>query len=182
MYVKFRLTDDAVRALDLPVEIPHYAVIWTTTPWTLPANLAIALHPDYEYDVVRVGDEAFIVAREMLAGLTAKFGWTDVRVQKTFRGQAFDRLEYRHAFIPRTGIFVLGDHVTLEAGTGLVHTAPGHGADDFHVGMRYELPIYTPVNERGEFAAEVEWAGTARAEGESRHRRCAREAQGAARP
>ncbi|HEU5161508.1 MAG TPA: isoleucine--tRNA ligase, partial [Thermoanaerobaculia bacterium] len=159
VYVKFRLTDDAVRDLALPVEIPHYAVIWTTTPWTLPANLAIALHPDFEYDVVRTGDEAFIVARELLAGLTAKFGWTDVRVEKTFRGQAFDRLEYRHAFIPRTGIFVLGEHVTLEAGTGLVHTAPGHGADDFHVGMRYELPIYTPVNERGEFAAEVEWAG-----------------------
>ncbi|HEY0591988.1 MAG TPA: isoleucine--tRNA ligase [Thermoanaerobaculia bacterium] len=159
VYVKFRLTDDAVRALGLPVEIPHYAVIWTTTPWTLPANLAIALNPEYEYDVVRVGDEGFVVAKEMLAGLTERFGWSDVRVEKTFRGLAFDRLEYRHAFIPRTGIFVLGDHVTLEAGTGLVHTAPGHGADDFHVGMRYELPVYTPVNDRGEFTPEVEWAG-----------------------
>ncbi|MFN2238016.1 MAG: isoleucine--tRNA ligase [Thermoanaerobaculia bacterium] len=159
VYVKFRLTDDAVRSLDLPVEIPHYAVIWTTTPWTLPANLAIALHPELEYDVVRVGDASYIVAKELLAIVASKFGWTEPSVVKTYRGQAFERLEYRHAFLPKQGVFVLGDYVNLEAGTGLVHTAPGHGADDFHTGMRYGLPVYTPVDARGEFTAEVPWAG-----------------------
>ncbi|MGH9458877.1 MAG: isoleucine--tRNA ligase [Thermoanaerobaculia bacterium] len=160
VYVRFRLTDPSIEALDLPIEIPHYAVIWTTTPWTLPANLAIAVHPDFEYDVVRAGDASYIVARELRATVAETFGWDDPKVVKTFRGSAFDRLGYRHAFLPREGIFVLGDYVTLEAGTGLVHTAPGHGADDFQTGVRYELPIYTPVNERGEFTPDVEWAGT----------------------
>ncbi|HVR43852.1 MAG TPA: isoleucine--tRNA ligase [Thermoanaerobaculia bacterium] len=160
VYVKFRLTDDAVQALGLPVEIPHHAVIWTTTPWTLPANLAITLHPELEYAVVRVGDEAFVVARELLGTVGAKFGWTGPKAEKIFRGAAFERLGYRHAFLPREGIFVVGDYVTLEAGTGLVHTAPGHGADDFHTGMKYGLPIYTPVDARGEFTPDVPWAGT----------------------
>ncbi|HUP65337.1 MAG TPA: isoleucine--tRNA ligase [Thermoanaerobaculia bacterium] len=159
VYVKFRLADDAVNELDLPVEIPHYAVIWTTTPWTLPANLAIAVHPDLDYAVIRVGDEAFIVAKDLVSTVAPKFGWSEPRVEKIFRGLAFDRLGYRHAFMQREGIFVLGEHVTLEAGTGLVHTAPGHGADDFHVGGRYGLEVYTPVNDRGEFTSEIPWAG-----------------------
>ncbi|MBV9071678.1 MAG: isoleucine--tRNA ligase [Acidobacteria bacterium] len=160
VYVRFRLTDESVQSLDLPIEKPCYAVIWTTTPWTLPANLAIALKPDFDYDVVEHDGENFIIASELVKAVAPKFGWTDYRVVKVFKGSAFEHLRYRHAFLPREGIFVLGEYVTLEAGTGLVHTAPGHGADDFYTGQRYGLETYTPVNHRGEFTPDVPlWAG-----------------------
>ncbi len=161
VYVRFRLTDDSVKQLDLPIEKPLYAIIWTTTPWTLPANLAIAVKPDFEYVIVEHDATNYIVAEELLKSVTSKAGWgDDYRVVKTFKGAAFAHLRYRHPFIEREGIFVLGDYVTLEAGTGLVHTAPGHGADDFNTGRRYGLDIYTPVNHRGEFTQDVpQWAG-----------------------
>ncbi|MGZ7081507.1 MAG: isoleucine--tRNA ligase, partial [Thermoanaerobaculia bacterium] len=155
IYVKFRLTDDSIKSLDLPIEKPCYAVIWTTTPWTLPANLAIALKPESEYAVIEHEGENFIIANELLAAVTKKFGWSDFRMVKLFKGSAFEYLKYRHAFIPREGLFVLGDYVTLDQGTGLVHTAPGHGADDFNTGRRYNLEIYTPVDHRGQFTDDV---------------------------
>ncbi|HUJ15724.1 MAG TPA: isoleucine--tRNA ligase, partial [Thermoanaerobaculia bacterium] len=160
IYVRFRLTDDSVRSLDLPVEKPAYAVIWTTTPWTLPANLAIAVKPDFEYSIVEHDGTNSIIASELVNEVARKFGWNDYRVVKVFKGSAFEYLKYRHAWLPREGVFVLGEYVTLDAGTGLVHTAPGHGADDFNTGKRYNLDIYTPVNGRGEFADDVpEFAG-----------------------
>jgi isoleucyl-tRNA synthetase len=160
VYVRFRLTDESVQSLGLPIEKPCYAVIWTTTPWTLPANLAIAFKPDFDYDIVEHDGENFIIASELVKTVAPKFGWTDYKVIKVFKGSAFEHLRYRHAFLPREGIFVLGDYVTLEAGTGLVHTAPGHGADDFYTGQRYGLETYTPVNHRGEFTPDVPlWAG-----------------------
>ncbi|MEO6259639.1 MAG: isoleucine--tRNA ligase [Thermoanaerobaculia bacterium] len=160
VYVRFRLTDESVASLDLPVEKPCYAVIWTTTPWTLPANMAIAVKPDFEYAVVEHDGAHFLVARELLSSVAAKFGWSGERVVKVFRGEALEHLKYRHAFLPREGLIVLGDYVTLEAGTGLVHTAPGHGTDDFYTGQRYGLETYTPVNHRGEFTPDVPlWGG-----------------------
>jgi isoleucyl-tRNA synthetase len=160
IYVRFRLTDESVKSLDLPVEKSLFAVIWTTTPWTLPANLAIAVKPDFEYSVVEYDGTNYIVASELVNAVAQKFGWRDYRVVKIFKGSAFEYLKYRHAFLPREGIFVLGDYVTLEAGTGLVHTAPGHGSDDFNTGKKYGLDIYTPVNHRGEFTEDVPlWAG-----------------------
>jgi isoleucyl-tRNA synthetase len=96
----------------------------------------------------------------MLAQVTQKFGWTDYRVVKLYKGSSLEHLRYRHPFIEREGVFVAADYVTLEAGTGLVHTAPGHGADDFATGRRYGMDIYTPVNHRGEFTSEIPfWAG-----------------------
>ena len=92
---------------------------------------AIAVQPDFEYAVVEHDGANFILANDLLASVTKKFGWTDYRVVKLFKGSAFEHLRYRHAFLAREGVFVLGDYVTLEQGTGLVHTAPGHGADDF---------------------------------------------------
>jgi isoleucyl-tRNA synthetase len=161
VYVRFRLTDDAVTSLDLPIEKPLYAVIWTTTPWTLPANLAIAVKPDFDYTVVEHADANWILATQLVESVAQKFGWTDYKPGKVFKGAAFEHLRYRHPFIQREGLFVLGDYVTLDAGTGLVHTAPGHGADDFATGRRYGLDIYTPVNHRGEFTQDVPfWAGT----------------------
>jgi isoleucyl-tRNA synthetase len=160
IYVRFRLVDESVQELDLPIEKPLYAVIWTTTPWTLPANLAIAVKPDFDYDVVEHDGTNTIVASELLKTVAAKFGWKDYRVVKVFKGSQLEHLRYRHPFMPREGIIVLGDYVTLDAGTGLVHTAPGHGADDFYTGVRYGLPTLTPVNHRGEFTADVPlWEG-----------------------
>ncbi len=160
VYVRFRLTDESVQALDLPIEKPLYAVIWTTTPWTLPANLGIALKPDFDYSVVEHDGENYIIASGLLETVTQKFGWTDFKVVKVFQGSAFEHLRYRHPFVAREGLMLVGDHVTIDAGTGLVHTAPGHGADDFNLGRKYGLEIYTPVNHRGEFTADVpQWAG-----------------------
>lgn len=160
VYVKFRLTDESIKSLDLPIEKPAYALIWTTTPWTLPANLAIALKPDFEYAVAEYEGQNFIIAQELLQPVFEKFGWQGYQVVKVFKGSTFEHLRYRHAFLPREGVFVLGDYVTLDAGTGLVHTAPGHGADDFYTGQRYGLQVLTPVNHRGEFTEEVPlWAG-----------------------
>jgi len=156
VYVRFRLTDESVQSLDLPIEKPAYAIIWTTTPWTLPANLAIAVKPDFDYSVIEHDGVNYIVATELLKTVTEKFGWADYQQVKLFKGTAFEHLRYRHAWIAREGLFVLGDYVTLDAGTGLVHTAPGHGADDFNTGIRYGLDIYTPVNHRGEFTDDVE--------------------------
>ena len=161
IYVRFRLTDESVQSLDLPIEKPAYAVIWTTTPWTLPANLGIAVHPEFDYSVVEYDGVNYIIATELLKAVAEKFGWTDYKQVKLFKGTAFEHLKYRHAWIAREGVFVLGDYVTLDAGTGLVHTSPGHGADDFNTGIRYGLDIYTPVNHRGLFTDDVEhFAGT----------------------
>ena len=160
VYVRFRMSDDAVTALDLPIEKPLYAIIWTTTPWTLPANLAIAVKPELEYAVVEHDGENYIVASELATAVAQKFGWTDSKVGKVYKGTTLEHLQYAHPFIVRTGTFVLADYVTLEQGTGLVHTAPGHGADDFATGRRYGMEIYTPVNHRGEFTQDVPlWPG-----------------------
>ncbi len=161
VYVRFRMKDEAVQELDLPIEKALYAVIWTTTPWTLPANLAVAVKPDYDYTIVEREGENYILATELVVQVAKKFGWTEFKEGRVFKGAALEHLRYRHPFIDREGAFVLGDYVTLDAGTGLVHTAPGHGADDFATGRRYGLDIYTPVNHRGEFTQDVpQWAGT----------------------
>ena len=160
VYVRFRMSEEAVKELDLPIEKPLYAVIWTTTPWTLPANLAIAVKPDYDYTVVEHDGENYLLASELVESVTKKFGWNDWKAGRVYKGSSLEHLKYAHPFIVREGAFVLGDYVTLDAGTGLVHTAPGHGADDFHTGRRYGLDIYTPVNHRGEFTPDVPyWAG-----------------------
>lgn len=161
VYVRFRMLEEAVTSLDLPIEKPLYAIIWTTTPWTLPANLAIAVKPDFDYAVVEHDGANYLLASELVNQVAPKFGWTDFKPGKIYKGSALEHLRYKHPFIDREGTFVLGDYVTLDAGTGLVHTAPGHGADDFATGHRYGLEIYTPVNNRGEFTADVpNWAGT----------------------
>jgi isoleucyl-tRNA synthetase len=160
VYVRFLADPAAARHLGIDDAKPLYAAIWTTTPWTLPANLGIALHPEFEYVVLDTGDAYHIVAAELSSTVAQKAGWRDYSVVKTFKGAELDGQKYRHAFYDREGLFVTGEYVTLDAGTGLVHTAPGHGADDFHTGKRYGLPILTPVNGRGLFTAEAPpWEG-----------------------
>lgn len=131
-------------------------VIWTTTPWTLPANLGISFNPEFEYSAVETGGEVFIVATGLLEQVAAKVGWAEYQVIGTYSGEKFDRLNAHHPFIERNSLLMLGDHVTLDAGTGAVHTAPGHGYEDFVIGRHYGLEAYNPVDGRGFFMKDVE--------------------------
>ncbi|WP_138414975.1 isoleucine--tRNA ligase [Aquibacillus sediminis] len=130
-------------------------VIWTTTPWTIPANLAISLHPDLEYSVVKVNDAKYIVASDLLETVSEGLGWENKEVTKTFKGQEAEHLVAQHPLYDRDSLIILGDHVTTEGGTGLVHTAPGHGEDDFIVGKHYGLDVLCPVDEKGVFTDEA---------------------------
>ncbi len=155
IYVKFSFPDAEKVAAQLAGKNVSI-VIWTTTPWTLPANLGIAFHPAFEYSAVEVGDEVFIVASGLLEQVAAKLGWgSELKVIARSSGDKFDRLQARHPFINRTSLLMLGDHVTLETGTGAVHTAPGHGYEDYMIGKQYGLEIYNPVDSRGLFVKEV---------------------------
>lgn len=134
-------------------------VIWTTTPWTLPANLAVCLHPEFVYIAVSHGDETYIVAEDLLSSLVAEWEMTDYKILGSCKGAEWENAVCRHPFIDRESKVILGDHVTLEQGTGCVHTAPGHGQDDYIVGLKYGLEPYNPVNNAGVFIAEVEHFG-----------------------
>jgi isoleucyl-tRNA synthetase len=131
-------------------------IIWTTTPWTLPANLGIAFNPVFEYNAVEVGDDVFVLANGLLQQVSTRLGWPEgARILGTYTGAQFDGLHANHPFIDRQSLLMLGDHVTLDAGTGAVHTAPGHGYDDYVIGMKYGLDIYCPVDNRGHFMKDV---------------------------
>jgi isoleucyl-tRNA synthetase len=130
-------------------------VIWTTTPWTIPANLGISVHPDYTYVVVEVGENKFLVAEELLEQLTADLEWEDTNVVQKLKGSELDRIVARHPFYDRDSLVMNSDHVTTDAGTGCVHTAPGHGEDDFRVGNRYGLEILCPVDGKGHMTDEA---------------------------
>ena len=156
IWVKFRMNDDArARIPGLPADKPAYAVIWTTTPWTLPANLAITLHPKLEYSIVDAGDELYLVATERVAAFVETCDISSPQTLAILKGQALEGATCRHPFVDRDSLFILGDFVTIETGTGCVHTAPGHGADDYVAGGRYGLEAYAPVDDRGCFTAEV---------------------------
>ncbi len=131
-------------------------VIWTTTPWTLPANQAVAIHADYDYVLVKAGDEALILAEGLYKDVMSRCDIEDYSVIATCKGSALEGLKFQHPFYDRVVPVILGDHVTLEAGTGAVHTAPGHGQDDFVVGQRYGLEIDNPVGDNGCFLPNTE--------------------------
>ncbi|HSO23799.1 MAG TPA: isoleucine--tRNA ligase [Chondromyces sp.] len=158
--VAFALDDDARERLGIEPGADATALIWTTTPWTLPANLAIALHPDFEYSLVRAGGSLYVVASELLAATTELAGWAAHETVRVFKGGLLEHAHYRHPLNGSRGLFILAPHVTLEQGTGLVHTAPGHGAEDYVIGMTYGLEPYAPVGDDGRFTEAVaEWAG-----------------------
>jgi isoleucyl-tRNA synthetase len=178
VYVKFPIQSDPAAIDPALAGRKVFVLIWTTTPWTLPANLGIAVHPDFEYSAFEYGDEVYIVASELVAAVAAKCDLGDApRVLARFAGAKLDRLEARHPWIDRVSLLMIGEHVTLggeadaeteldvseaqkksdnKAGTGCVHTAPGHGHDDFVIGKRYGLEIYCPVDNAGRFTPEVE--------------------------
>lgn len=143
--------------------------IWTTTPWTLPANLAVAVHPEYTYVLYRLGDRHVIVAKDLLLRFLSEVAPEELqgqgegasvlvdpaRMVAFVEGSALEGLSYRHPFLERDSQVILGDHVTLEQGTGLVHTAPGHGQEDYQVGLQYGLEVLNPVDDGGVFTAEA---------------------------
>ena len=151
VYVKFRFNGDAA-LLDPALKDKKISVIiWTTTPWTLPANLAIAFNPNIEYSAVETEGQVYIVASELVDKTASKCGFRPERILARFPGTRLEKLHARHPFLEKDSLFVLGDHVTLEQGTGCVHTAPGHGQEDYLVGKAYGLEIYCPVDGRGRF-------------------------------
>ena len=130
-------------------------LIWTTTPWTIPANLAITVGSNIEYTLVDVSGKKYLVGKARVEALTEILGWENVKVVKNIFGWELENMQYKHPLYERTSPLILGDHVTTEDGTGLVHTAPGHGEDDFIVGKKYGLDVFCPVNERGVMTAEA---------------------------
>jgi isoleucyl-tRNA synthetase len=151
VWVRFVLESDPASIDPALAGKTVYGLIWTTTPWTLPANLGIAFHPKFEYLAVEVNGEIYIVASGLLETTAKKCGWIDPAVIARFPGHNLDRAVFRHPFIDRTSLGMVADHVTLEQGTGAVHTAPGHGQEDYVVGMQYGLPVYCPVDPAGRF-------------------------------
>ena len=174
IYVKFPLESDPGLIDEKLKGRNVFVVIWTTTPWTLPANLGIAVHPDYDYSAIEAGDEVYIVATELIESVAQLTGFEPQELAR-FKGSKLDRLEAKHPWLDRRSLIMNGDHVTLgesdaeaeldvrfenknsaKAGTGCVHTAPGHGNDDYVIGKTYGLDIYCPVDNAGRFTAEVE--------------------------
>src|SRR5689334_305722 len=163
IYVEFPLAPDAGE--ELAARVPALAgrnvsvLIWTTTPWTIPSNLAVAFHPEFDYAAYDVDGRAVIVAEALADRVSAA-------VQRPFgapvakmKGADLERIRFQHPLYTRESLGVLGEYVTLDAGTGAVHTAPGHGADDFNTGMRYGLDIYAPIGPAGHFLDDVELFG-----------------------
>jgi isoleucyl-tRNA synthetase len=160
IYVEFPLSDASLP--ELGTRVPGLAayrvsvLIWTTTPWTIPSNLAVAFHPDFQYGAYAVDGKAVIVAKDLAAAVGQQTGKSFDTLLASFDGRAMERLVFRHPLYSRDSLGVLGDYVTLEAGTGAVHTAPGHGADDYHTGVQYGLEIYAPLDAGGHFNESVE--------------------------
>lgn len=152
IYVKMEANPDALEKLG--VDSADF-VIWTTTPWTLPANTGIALNGEFEYGLYKTEKGNLILARELADKAFAEMGITEYDLIKEFPGTLLERTTYKHPFLDRTGMVILGEHVTLGAGTGAVHTAPGHGQDDYVAGTRYRLPVISPVNNKGVLTEEA---------------------------
>ena len=150
IYVGFKVKDGK-EVLDHDTQI----VIWTTTPWTIPANLGISVHPDLTYVVVEEKGNKYLVAESLLEAVTTEVGWENPTIVKKVKGLELEHILAQHPIYDRTSLVMLGDHVTTDAGTGCVHTAPGHGEDDFHVGQKYGLDVLNPVDDKGYMTSEA---------------------------
>ncbi len=152
IWVKFAVPAEQAATFGLPADKPLFVVIWTTTPWTLPANLAIAVHPKTDYVVADLGSERIVVAEALLGAVLKAAKIEDQpTIAANVKGATLEHLAARHPFIDRASPVVLAEYVTTESGTGCVHTAPGHGADDYLTGLNYKLEIYCPVGDDGRY-------------------------------
>ncbi len=157
IYVKFRVTDDLGKFAAMGIDPAKVSfVIWTTTTWTLPANVAICVGPRFEYSVIRSGDEYYVMATELYRSAMEEAGITDYQVVAAIKGSELEYMKTQHPFLDRESLLIVGEHVTLESGTGCVHTAPGHGVDDYNVCRNYpEIPVICPVNGDGVLTEEA---------------------------
>jgi len=130
-------------------------IIWTTTPWTIPANLGISVNPEFTYAVVKVDGNLYIIAKELIENVSKEIGWEQVEIVQEVKGQQLEYIVAKHPFYDRDSLVMVGEHVTLDAGTGCVHTAPGHGEDDYIVGKKYGLDVLSPIDDRGCYTNEA---------------------------
>ena len=156
IYVRFKFDDEGVNKIKQLLELPSdnvYAVIWTTTPWTIPSNMAISLHPRFEYTFFGVNGtkDIYLIAQELLASFLEGVGWDekDIKVLGSVKGADLELLNTKHPLYERKSPIILGEHVTLDAGTGAVHTAPGHGLEDYEVGNKYNIEVFSPLDSKG---------------------------------
>ncbi|MBI5905394.1 MAG: isoleucine--tRNA ligase [Deltaproteobacteria bacterium] len=155
IHVKFPFAEPPERIHPLLAGKKVSFVIWTTTPWTIPANLGVALHPDFEYAALESGGEVYVVADGLSERFASETGLADPKKLAVFGSRHLERMRCRHPFAERDSLIVLADYVTLEAGTGCVHTAPGHGREDYETGLKYGLPILAPLGDDGRFTKDV---------------------------
>lgn len=156
IYVKFYVEKpETVPAFKSLKAKPLAFVIWTTTPWTLPANYAIALNENFNYGAYDVGNEILVIANDLREAVEKDTGLTLGSPLVSWKGRELEKIEAQHPFMNRKSLVILGGHVSLEAGTGCVHTAPGHGLEDYHVGLHYDLPVHSPVDPAGRFTKDV---------------------------
>ncbi len=163
IYVRFPVKDQRVKdfiqsqssSQGFQKDLPLSFAVWTTTPWTLPANVAVCLNSDFEYGVFQNGNENLILAKDLQEGFEKEIG-IKLELKATFLGRELENMEARHPFYDRASVIILGPHVSKDAGTGCVHTAPGHGADDYRIGhLKYGLPVLSPVDENGTYTQDV---------------------------
>ena len=167
IYVKFNVTDDKGLFTGMGLDLSKvFFVIWTTTTWTIPGNLAISLNPEFDYTLVHLGDEYYVMAEELVPSVMKVAGIEDYETVGHFKGADCEYMKTRHPLYDRVSLVIVGDHVTLDSGTGCVHTAPGFGADDFTVCQKYpEIPLIVPVDAEGRQTAETgRYAGMKTAE------------------
>ncbi|HLU21975.1 MAG TPA: isoleucine--tRNA ligase [Bacillaceae bacterium] len=150
IYVAFEV-EDGKNVIEQETKV----IIWTTTPWTIPANLGIAVHPDLDYVVVSVNNDRYLIAHALLDNVTTTLEWENVEIVQTIKGSELEGVVAKHPLYNRPSLVVLGDHVTVDSGTGCVHTAPGHGEDDFFVGQKYNLDVLCPVDDKGVMTEEA---------------------------
>lgn len=153
IYVRFPLLEDPNKLFE---GIPNvFTIIWTTTPWTIPANLACAFHPEFNYDLVKVGQNHYLVLQDLVSKIAEALEWENPTVVKTLEGINFENMTFKHPIFDRPSIAVMATYVTTEDGTGVVHTAPSHGRDDFFTGQAYNLPVPNTVDEKGVLTHEA---------------------------
>lgn len=172
IYVRFKFDDEDAQKVykkaNINTDKKLYAVIWTTTPWTIPSNLAIALNANLDYNLVEKDGDIYLIAQALLGMFLNGVDWKeeDIKVLATLKGAEFEYLNTTHPLFERKSMIILGDHVTTDAGTGCVHTAPGHGLEDYEVGARYKIGILSPLNDKGIYTSEAgEFEGLSYKEG-----------------
>ena len=160
IYVRFKFEDEALATINhfAPVEGKDvYAIIWTTTPWTIPSNMAISMHPRFEYTFFEYKGDVYVAAQDLLGAFLKDVEWdeADIKVIGSCSGQDLELLNTKHPLLDRKSPIILGEHVTLDAGTGSVHTAPGHGLEDYEVGCRYNIEVFSPLDGQGIWTESV---------------------------